>query len=31
LVELIDATIQAVYDLEEEIKSALKASPVKSP
>jgi hypothetical protein len=31
LAELIDATIQAVYDLEEEIKSALKASPTKSP
>ena len=31
LVELIDATIQAVYDLEEEINSALKASPAKSP
>jgi len=31
LVALIDATVQAVYDLEEEIKAALKTSPAKSP
>jgi len=30
LVALLDAAIQAVYDLEEQIKSALKVSPVKS-